>query len=78
MIKKRIQLPKAGEKLLNLKRNKWNNGVNSEFKRKITVKPDKIEKTDINEELKALNSVSKFKKSFNITNDNTENILWKK
>ena len=59
----------AGEKLLNLKRNKWNNDVNTEFKRKITVKPDKFDKTDINEELKALNSVSKFKKSMNITDD---------
>lgn len=66
--KKAHTVAQAGEKLLNLKKNKWNNGVNTEFKR-ITVKPDKIEKTDINEELKALNSVSKFKKSMNITDD---------
>lgn len=65
--KKANTVAEAGEKLLNLKRNKWNNDVNTEFKRKITVKPDKIEKTDINEELKALNSVSQFKKSFNET-----------
>ena len=65
--KKAHTVAKAGEKLLNLKRNKWNDNVNvnSEFKRKITVKPNKIEKTDINEELKSLNSVSKFKKSLN-------------
>ena len=66
--KKAHTVSAAGEKLLNLKKNKWNNGVDSEFKR-IKVKPDKIEKTDINEELKALNSVSKFKKSMNITDD---------
>jgi len=63
--KKAHTVAQAGEKLLNLKRNKWNNNVNSEFKRKITVKPNKIEKTDINEELKSLNSVSKFKNSLN-------------
>ena len=67
--KKANTVAEAGEKLLNLKRNKWNNDVNTEFKRKITVKPEKIVKTDINEELKALNSVSKFKKSMNITDD---------
>ena len=73
--KKANTVAEAGEKLLNLKRNKWNNDVNknTEFKRKITVKPDKIEKTDINEELKSLNSVSQFKKSFNETDhDNTD------
>jgi len=63
--KKANTVAEAGEKLLNLKKKKWNKNVNSEFKRKITVKPDKIEKTDINEELKSLNSVSKFKKSLN-------------
>jgi len=70
--KKAHTVAAAGEKLLNLKRNKWNNDVNTEFKRKITVKPEKIDKTDINEELKALNSVSQFKKSFNEVNNNIE------
>lgn len=71
--KKANTVAEAGEKLLNLKRNKWNNDVDTEFKRKITVKPDKIDKTDINEELKALNSVSQFKKSFNeVDLDNTD------
>ena len=41
--KKAKTVAEAGEKLLNLKKNKWNNNVNTEFKRKITVKPDKIE-----------------------------------
>ena len=67
--KKAHTVAEAGEKLLNIRRNKWNNNVNTEFKRKITVKPEKIEKTDINEELKALNSVSQFKKSFNEVGD---------
>jgi len=66
--KKANTVAEAGEKLLNIRRNKWNNNVNTEFKQ-ITVKPDKIEKTDINEELKALNSVSKFKKSMSENND---------
>tara|TARA_A100001015_G_scaffold289890_1_gene362278 strand:+ start:5125 stop:6171 length:1047 start_codon:yes stop_codon:yes gene_type:complete len=61
--KKAKTVAEAGEKLLNLKKNKWNNNVNTEFKRKITVKPDKIDKTDINKELKSLNKVSQFKKS---------------
>ena len=68
--KKAHTVAAAGEKLLNLKRNKWNNDVNTEFK-SIKVKPEKIVKTDINEELKALNSVSKFKESINI-NDNED------
>ena len=66
--KKANTVAEAGEKLLNIRRNKWNNNVNTEFKQ-ITVKPDKIEKTDINEELKALNSVSKFKKTMSENND---------
>lgn len=70
--KKAHTVAEAGEKLLNIRRNKWNNNVNTEFKRKITVKPEKIEKTDINEELKALNSVSQFKKSFNEVNNDIE------
>ena len=71
--KKAHTVAAAGEKLLNLKKNKWNNDVNTGFKRKITVKPEKIVKTDINEELKALNSVSQFKKSFNEVNNDIEN-----
>ena len=70
--KKANTVAQAGEKLLNLKKKKWNNNVDTEFKRKITVKPDKIEKTDINEELKSLNKVSQFKKSFNEGDDNNE------
>jgi len=70
--KKAHTVATAGEKLLNLKRNKWNNDINTEFKRKIIVKPDKIKKTDINEELKSLNSVSQFKKSFNEGNNFNE------
>ena len=70
--KKANTVAQAGEKLLNLKKKKWNNNVDTEFKRKITVKPDKIEKTDINEELKALNKVSQFKKSFNEGDNNNE------
>jgi hypothetical protein len=72
--KKAHTVATAGEKLLNLKKNKWNNDVNTEFKRKITVKPEKIVKTDINEELKALNSVSQFKKSFNEVNNDIEDV----
>ena len=67
--KKAKTVAEAGVKLLNIRRNKWNNDVNTEFKRKITVKPDKIEKTDINEELKSLNKVSQFKKSMIEQND---------
>lgn len=63
--KKAHTVAQAGEKLLNIKKNKWNKEVDTEFKRKINVKPTKIEKTDINEELKSLNSVSQFKKSLN-------------
>ena len=63
--KKAKTVAEAGEKLLNLKKNKWNNNVDNEFKRTIKVKPEKIEKTDINKELKSLNKVSQFKKSFN-------------
>jgi hypothetical protein len=70
--KKAHTVAAAGEKLLNLKKNKWNNDLNTQFKRKITVKPEKIVKTDINEELKALNSVSQFKKSFNEVNNDIE------
>ena len=73
--KKANTVAAAGEKLLNLKKNKWNNNVNSEFKRKLTVKPDKIdkiEKTDINKELKSLNKVSQFKKSLNNEKNDNE------
>ena len=70
--KKANTVAAAGDKLLNLKKNKWKNNVNTEFKRKIIVKPDKIEKADINEELKSLNSVSKFKKSLNNKENNNE------
>ena len=71
--KKADTVAQAGEKLLNLKKKKWNNNVDTEFKRKIIVKPDKIEKTDINEELKSLNSVSQFKKSFNDGDNDNDN-----
>ena len=63
--KKTEVVAQAGEKLLNIKKKKWNKDVDTEFKRKINVKPVKIEKSNINEELKSLNSVSQFKKSFN-------------
>jgi len=63
----------AGEKFMNIKKQKWNNNVDTEFKRMIKVIPEKFEKPDINEELKSLNKVSQFKKSFmedkNIDND---------
>jgi hypothetical protein len=75
--KKAKTVAEAGEKLLNLKKNKWNNNVNTEFKRKITVKPDKIDKTDINKELKSLNKVSQFKKSMVDHDDEDKNPMEK-
>jgi len=61
-------LASAGDKFMNLKKKKWNNDINTEIK-KIKVKPEKIQNTVINEELKALNKVSQFKKSMIEQND---------
>ena len=49
-------LASAGDKFMNLKKNK----INNEIQRRIKVTP---QKADINEELKGLNKVSQFKKS---------------
>ena len=59
--KKALIVANAGDKLLNLKRNKWNHNIDTEFKRNIKVISEKKE-NDINEELKSLNTVSQFKK----------------
>ena len=58
--KKALMVANAGDKLLNLKRNKWNHNIDTEFKRNIKVISEKKE-NDINEELKSLNTVSQFK-----------------
>jgi hypothetical protein len=66
--KKALIVANAGDKLLNLKRNKWNHNVDTEFKRNIKVISEKKENdvydaNDANEELKSLNTVSQFKKN---------------
>ena len=76
--KKAQMVAEAGDKLLNIKRKKWNNTMDTELKRNIKVsssKIEKIEKNDINEELKSLNTVSQFKKSFNDVTEDDKSVL---
>ena len=63
--KKSKTLAEASDKLLNIRKNKWNENIDTEYKRKIKVTPGKIDKTDINKELNSLSKVSQFKKSIN-------------